>query len=278
MKKFRRKLPLIAIAMLAITALIGGTFAYFSQTSTAENFLAAKNYDSTLTETFVPPTNGLAPGVEITKQVGVTNSGQIPMLVRIKYHEYWSTDNTSWTENTTITLDDPSYNTTLTKAVYDDDSASLVWKFSGDQIDPYDDVWSFGGGEYYYYTSVLNPAAVTPKFITSIMLKDTAYSSTNLTYTIKWWDASTSAFVEGNYSSVNAVTLDEGDYIASIVTNQTTTMTNGMYYKLVFTVDTVQAIQGAADTWKPEAIDSNSLAYLFLEDAGNNIPDGAVTP
>ena len=55
MKRFKKRAPVLAIAALLLVVFVGGTFAYFSQTSTAENFLTALKYDSTITEAFIPP-------------------------------------------------------------------------------------------------------------------------------------------------------------------------------------------------------------------------------
>ncbi|MFU8795478.1 MAG: SipW-dependent-type signal peptide-containing protein, partial [Dethiobacteria bacterium] len=52
MKKFKRTAPVLGILLLFLVAIIGGTFAYFSQTSSVSNFLSANAYNSVLTETF----------------------------------------------------------------------------------------------------------------------------------------------------------------------------------------------------------------------------------
>lgn len=82
----------LAGAGLAAVALIGGTFAYYSQTVTLENPLDTGKYNSELIEEFTPLTDEVHPGAEITKEVGAKNTGDYPVLVRIRMDEKWSRD------------------------------------------------------------------------------------------------------------------------------------------------------------------------------------------
>ncbi len=88
MKKMKLK---IAITGLVIVALIGGTLAYFNQTLTAINPFDTGHYNTTLVETF-KPSDGVnwEPGVEINKDVEVVNTGDQPVVVRVKFDEVWS--------------------------------------------------------------------------------------------------------------------------------------------------------------------------------------------
>lgn len=45
------------------------------------------NFDVTITEAFDTPEVPLVPGADITKEVGVTNSGNVPVVVRVKLEE-----------------------------------------------------------------------------------------------------------------------------------------------------------------------------------------------
>jgi alternate signal-mediated exported protein len=276
MKKFRRKLPLIAIAMLAITALIGGTFAYFSQSSSASNFLKANAYNSTLTETFTPPQDGnFTPGVEVDKVVGVTNTGDVGMLVRIKYEEFWGGTPVALTYADPI-LYEPVVSTGEPTAVegyyFDTGAPSAVLKEAG--YDPTTSgTWKYGGDSYYYYLSELNSTEATDSFITSIMLKmDTMDSIT--TYSGYYWDAINEAYVPfadlttkpTNADAVIAVGL--GAYVSSVIENTEYTFTNDGVYELKFTVDTVQSVDAAATDW----IGSASVTEVETFLAGFQMP------
>lgn len=239
MKRMRKSLPVIGLVALLIIAIIGGTFAYFTQTDTAENYLAAKNYDSTLTEDFEPPPDGFTPEVEVVKEVGVTNTGEIPMLVRITYEEYW--DNVL---NAGLVLADP------VAGIYDGDTEadSLVRKTAGSG-------WLYGGDGYFYFMTVLAPGGVTGKFITAIELKDAAAVTTK-TYTVKSWngvlpdpDVQTFTGPTAEDDKDAFITSLGGQYPYQVITNESTTMPGGTDYRLKLTTQTIQAIGEAADTW-----------------------------
>ncbi len=74
---------------LAIVLVAAGTFAWFSTTDkTSPNIFGMDNFDVTITEAFdkdnpIP----LVPGTDVTKEVGVTNSGNVPVVVRVKLDE-----------------------------------------------------------------------------------------------------------------------------------------------------------------------------------------------
>jgi len=253
MKRLRRKAPLLGIAVLLLVAFVGGTFAYFSQTSTAENYLTALNYDSTITEAFTPPADGaFAPGVEIDKAVGVTNSGQVPMLVRITYDEYWS--NLTYPIVSKLDSDGLADYGDAVTGVYDGagDTDSYVQKNGFDA-----DLWVYGGDGYYYYLAEVLPGTATTPFIKSIMLKMETTTPTT-SYVLRWWDASltTPAFVEETFTDITALdarkleisALGGGSYLVNVISSQNTNAPEGSY-TLTFTTETVQAIEEGADAW-----------------------------
>ena len=75
----------VALGAAAVVA-VGGTFAWFSTTDQVENVFDMDDFDVSITEAFDPeaPMN---PGSTITKQVGVTNYGDVPVYVRVKFEE-----------------------------------------------------------------------------------------------------------------------------------------------------------------------------------------------
>lgn len=84
-----------ALAGILGIAAIGGTFAYFNQSLTAENVFDTGTYDSELVEKF-NPTEGenWEPGANVNKDVTVKNDGTLPIVVRAKFEEEW-TDKTT---------------------------------------------------------------------------------------------------------------------------------------------------------------------------------------
>jgi len=249
MSKLKKSLPAIALVLVLLVTVIGGTFAYFSQTDTAENYISVKDYNDQIVENFDPPPDGMTPEVEITKEVGVTNTGEIPMIVRITYTEFWDA-----VENGSLVLEE------AVAGVYDGDTEadSVVRKYAGSG-------WTYGDDGYYYYMSILDPAASTGSWITGIELKDAAVVTTTL-YDVTIWDDSAAAFVTTTgltevQKDAFVAAVTDPDYVSQVITNTTTVNTAGNDYMLQITTETIQAVQEAAATW---AATANATVDAFL--------------
>ena len=88
----------VALGAAAVVA-VGGTFAWFSTTDQVENVFDMDDFDVSITEAFDPETP-MNPGSTITKQVGVTNYGDVPVYVRVKFEEKLVLKNWVFKENT----------------------------------------------------------------------------------------------------------------------------------------------------------------------------------
>lgn len=78
----------ISAAALAGCLVIGGTFAWFSTTDKVANKFDMDAFDVAITEDFDQnPDVPLVPGANITKNVTVTNSGNMDVVVRVKLEE-----------------------------------------------------------------------------------------------------------------------------------------------------------------------------------------------
>lgn len=75
-------------------ALLVGTWAFYSSTSAIDNQLETNAYGDTLLEKFTPDKDW-EPGESITKEVGVTNTGDYDLVVRIRLNEEWTRDGKS---------------------------------------------------------------------------------------------------------------------------------------------------------------------------------------
>lgn len=84
--KLNKKAGLVGVTAVA---LVGGTWAYYTGSLSLENPLDTGHYDNVLVEDYTPPTEVVKPGAEITKEVGVKNTGDYPVMVRIKMDESW---------------------------------------------------------------------------------------------------------------------------------------------------------------------------------------------
>lgn len=79
---------LVAAGGLAVIAVIGGTWAYFNQTTAISNPLSTGTYTTSMVEKFTPSTDW-QPGVTVDKLVQAENTGDYPVLVRVKMDEIW---------------------------------------------------------------------------------------------------------------------------------------------------------------------------------------------
>lgn len=163
---------------LASVALVGGTFAYFTQTATIDNPFDTARYESVVTEDFVPEDGeNWQPGVEVNKDLYVQNTGDRDVVVRVKFEDFWYRGESLITE-----ADDAENHTTfkeVTGAAVTDDI---------DQDDPEDGEtekdgtvvkktlenigeWTFNERDgYYYYNSRLAAGDSTGKFLNKVQL------------------------------------------------------------------------------------------------------------
>ena len=87
MKKRVGKLAAGCVAL----SLLGGTWAFYSSTNSIDNQMKTLAYGDTLHEKFTPD-DKWQPGEEATKEVGVKNTGDYDLVVRVKLNEHWWRD------------------------------------------------------------------------------------------------------------------------------------------------------------------------------------------
>lgn len=86
-----KKRNLIALGGMAAVFVAGGSLAYFNQTMQAENNFDTAKYGTTLVEDFKPSEgDDWQPGVTVNKAVVVNNTGDVPVVVRVKFDETWA--------------------------------------------------------------------------------------------------------------------------------------------------------------------------------------------
>lgn len=91
-KEKTNKKPLIAIALVALIGIVGGTFALFSSTVDLPNIFKAATYHTETEENFKSPTDWL-PGTTTDKTVIARNNGDVEVAVRVSYEESWTSKN-----------------------------------------------------------------------------------------------------------------------------------------------------------------------------------------
>lgn len=88
----KNKKPLIALVLLLLIGVVGGTFAYFTSSATFDNIFKTKPYGTVFTEEFESPDNWL-PGQKVEKKVYAQNTGDVEVAVRLSYTEKWVSAN-----------------------------------------------------------------------------------------------------------------------------------------------------------------------------------------
>jgi len=97
--KEQKKMPVVAITLVALVGIVGGTFAYFTSEAVFPNVFQTKTYQTELTEKFTAPDNW-TPGTQTQKEVIVKNTGEIPVAARVSYTESWVSSSGTTLPNT----------------------------------------------------------------------------------------------------------------------------------------------------------------------------------
>lgn len=97
MKKTNKKssLALTALLGLLVVGLVGGTFAWFTDKADFENKFQTGDFSDEIWEEFVPEENW-TPGATVDKKVFVKNTGDVPIVARVKFDESWVDANNSF--------------------------------------------------------------------------------------------------------------------------------------------------------------------------------------
>ena len=136
------KKSLVALALVALVGIVGGTFAYFTSSAKLTNEFTTGTYSTSVTEEFVSPDNW-TPGTTTQKKVNVTNNGSVDVAVRAKYTEKWLA-----ADNTTV----------------------LSGTRNGEQVAQFaiGSDWEKATDGYYYYKGTLTNGQSSSDFISSV--------------------------------------------------------------------------------------------------------------
>lgn len=158
-----------AVAGLGALALVGGSFAYYFESGSLDNPLSTGKYNTQLVEDFTPPTEDMKPGVNWDKVVGAQNTGDYPVLVRIKMEEKWVRKGAADAYKELHSIEDyAKFNTVKEKVgAYSSMTVTADQVNDKDGLTPVDDKtvvfkniltngdWVDGGDGYWYWNGVL---------------------------------------------------------------------------------------------------------------------------
>ena len=179
MKKISKRTKIALSALLSLT-LLAATWAYFNQELNIENDFFTKNHGVETIEKFTPEQE-LLPGETIDKKVGVENTGDYGLVVRIRFDEVWKRGGN---ELIAISSEDAgAFNDAINSAVVDSGTGKITSTqddktdglVAGDESVIYkklpgieDGTWTKGDDGYYYYTTILTKKAKTSSLLESI--------------------------------------------------------------------------------------------------------------
>jgi len=154
MKKNKKKTPLIALAILLMVGVVGGTIAYFTSNASFVNKFKTGRYETELTEQFTSP-EAWTPGTETEKLVTIKNIGEVPVVARVSYEESWETKDGL---SPSLTID---YNGSTERTVLINGIDSTKWEEKEEN-----------GKKYYYYNEVIQPGSAEIKFMDSVTFNE----------------------------------------------------------------------------------------------------------
>ena len=169
-----------ALGGLAAVAVVGGTWAYFNQTAAITNPFSTGSYGGSIVESFNPSEgDNWQPGATVDKEVVAENTGNSPLLVRVKMAETWSRNDQNMIA---INSEKQPAFTEVKQADAEDglveSDQTVVWKNLAEN-----DAWTQGEDGYWYYKGQLAPGATTESLLESVTLdKDTDMGLYTTTY------------------------------------------------------------------------------------------------
>lgn len=169
---------------IASVALVGGTFAYFTQVATIDNPFDTAKYQSVVTEDFVPEDGeNWQPGVKVNKDLYVQNTGDRDVVVRVKFEDFWYRGDALVTKaqdaanaNTFVEL----FGEVVTKQLADGETTFQYNETDGEtekdgtvvfKTFENSDKWTFNPEDgYFYYNTRLEAGTSTDKFLDEVQL------------------------------------------------------------------------------------------------------------
>ena len=148
----KKKRTILAVSLVGVVVLFGGTIAYHSTTGFFANLFHVGYWQNKTTEEFVPESDWSTCETVPKKVIG-KNTGTMTATVRLKYEEYWKAAGSTSTDHTTeLPLLDGD----------NDPIASVNLQHL--------DEWTLGSDGWYYYNWTLEPGDETSSLLKSVTL------------------------------------------------------------------------------------------------------------
>lgn len=158
-----------ALGGLAAVAVVGGTWVYFNQTAAITNPFSTGSYGGSIVESFNPSEgDNWQPGATVDKEVVAENTGNSPLLVRVKMAETWSRNGMAGTMPNITSADGDAFLNVSQADPKDGETATddtVVHKNLADN-----DAWEKADDGYWYYRGQLAPGATTESLLESVTL------------------------------------------------------------------------------------------------------------
>ncbi|MCL1895354.1 MAG: BsaA family SipW-dependent biofilm matrix protein [Clostridiales bacterium] len=171
--KSKKKLIVVLSGVLAL-ALVAGTLAYYTSTNTLDNQMKTAQYGNELEEKFTPKEDW-QPGEKVSKEAGVSNTGDYDLFVRIKMSEEWTLKDGTTTHGWASSAAEFLTATASASAQIDPSDGLITDGTDFDETVVYKELaasgWTFNSNDgYWYYNTKLAAAGSTGNLLTSITL------------------------------------------------------------------------------------------------------------
>lgn len=254
-----KKLVGITAGVMAVAA-VTATWAFYTATHEIDNAMSTGEYGDVLTEKFAPDYNW-EPGQEADKIVGVTNTGDYDIVVRIAMSESWTDANGDVL--IAIAQDGDLYDATAAEG---DQVSAIDGTVTGDSSVVAksfleNNGWVFNSADgYWYYSDVLASGDVTDSLLTAITLsedtdmgvyEETVYYYTTTDADAVAPDADSTSWIELPSDKELADVVEDGEYLFVRSESNVTDATgySSADYILTITSETLQATEEAVATW-----------------------------
>lgn len=162
----KRKTKAWLAAGLSLLTVLGCTWAYYTNEAHMNNQLQTKTYGSTITEEFTPR-DDWQPGQKVDKIFAVKNTGEYPLVVRVKMEETWARNDEAF--KTIDSTTNKSYITTVNQENPTDGKVNNDKTVVSKELDSTD--WTFNPADgYWYYNTQLTAGNETQALLRAITL------------------------------------------------------------------------------------------------------------